>query len=409
MHLRSFEAVFGPKTDRWLVRTVAGLLVTNGVVQLLTGPSDEALEQARRLGVGTAATLGVIDAVYGGSGRISRVYLLDALVEFGWITAWALCLARSRRTVLVVDAGSPRNDPAEHVHDYLGRDGDPPAVLLADGRQEVARHGGEYVAGTVVSAECLDGTRDGALVGPQGTGFRVRLEDGRSVLARRLLLTTGLVDELPDVPGLTERWGRDVIHCPYCHGWEWRDDPLAVLATGPTAVQQALLFRQWSPDVTLIRHTAPEPRQEDRERMAARGIPVVAGKVVGLEVVDDRITGLRLVSGELVACRAVVVVPRFTVRSGLIDSLGLETEEVRTDDDVEGTRVPSTATGATEVPGVYVAGNVTDLHAQVLAAAAAGLTTATAINADLLEEDLRRAVAVRRPPDGHDRSDAPGD
>jgi thioredoxin reductase len=319
--------------------------------------------------------------------------------------AGALCLARSRRTVLVVDAGSPRNDPAEHVHDYLGRDGDPPGALLADGRQEVARHGGQCLAGTVVSAQRLDLPPGGS----DGPGFRVRLEGGRSVLARRLLLTTGLVDELPDVAGLAARWGRDVIHCPYCHGWEWRDEPLAVLGTGPTAVPQALLFRQWSTDVTLVRHTAGEPGQEERERLAARGIPVVAGEVSGLEVAQDRITGLRLVSGELVACRAVVVVPRFTVRSGLIDSLGLETEQVRTGDDVEGTRVPSAPTGATEVPGVYVAGNVTDLHAQVLAAAAAGLTTATAINTDLLEEDLQRAVAERRPVPRQEPSNAPGD
>ena len=308
--------------------------------------------------------------------------------------AGALCLARSRRTVLVVDAGSPRNDPAEHVHDYLGRDGDPPAALLADGREEVGRHGGQCLAGTVVSAERLDLPPGGS----DDAGFRVRLEDGRSVLARRLLLTSGLVDELPDVPGLAERWGRDVIHCPYCHGWEWRDQPLAVLGTGPTAVQQALLFRQWSADVTFVRHTAPEPGVEERERMAARDVAEVTGEASAVEVAGDRITGLRLVSGELVPCRAVVVVPRFTVRSGLIDSLGLETEEVRTGGHVEGDHIPSAPTGATGVPGVYVAGNVTDLHAQVLAAAAAGLRTATAINADLLEEDLRRAVADRAAP-----------
>jgi thioredoxin reductase len=323
--------------------------------------------------------------------------------------AGALCLARSRRRVLVVDAGSPRNDPAEHVHDYLGRDGDPPAALLADGREEVARHGGECVAGTAVSAERLDGSWDGSPDGRDDARFRVRLDDGRSVLARRLLLTTGLVDELPEVPGLAGRWGRDVIHCPYCHGWEWRDEPLAVLATGSTAVQQALLFRQWSADVTFVRHTGPAPGQEERERLAARGIADVVGEVAAVHVEEDRIAGLRLVSGELVPCRAVVVVPRFTVRSDVIDSLGLTTEEVRTDDDVEGSRVPSAPTGATDVPGVYVAGNVTDLHAQVLAAAAAGLTTATAINADLLEEDLQQAVAERRSAPCQGPPNAPGD
>lgn len=301
----------------------------------------------------------------------------------------ALCLARARRSVLVVDAGSPRNDPAEHMHNYLGREGDAPGALLADGRAEVARYGGECVAGSVVTAQALN-ARD------EDPRFCAALEDGSSVRARRLLLTSGIVDELPEVPGLAERWGRDVLHCPYCHGWEWRDEPLAVVATGPAAVQQALLFRQWSPDVTLVQHRAPEPTAEQREQLAARDIRVVPGEAAAVEVDGDRITGVRLGDGGLVPCRAVVVVPRFTARSEVIGSLGLGTEQEETAGHVEGTFVPSAPTGGTQIPGVYVAGNVTDLHAQVLAAAAAGLTTATAINADLLAEDLRRAVADRR-------------
>jgi thioredoxin reductase len=122
-----------------------------------------------------------------------------------------LALSRARRSVLVVDAGTPRNAPAGHVHNYLTRDGIPPAELLAAGRAEVTGYGGEILSGSVNSADPLD------------DGFQVTLTDGRVLLARRLLVTTGLVDELPDVPGLTERWGRDVLHCPYCHGWEVRD------------------------------------------------------------------------------------------------------------------------------------------------------------------------------------------
>jgi thioredoxin reductase len=302
--------------------------------------------------------------------------------------AGALCLARARRTVLVVDAGAPRNDPAEHVHNYLGRDGDAPGALLADGRAEVTGYGADVVDGTVVSARPAGD--DG-----HGVRFLLALEDGRSVRARRVLITTGLTDELPDVPGVAQRWGRDVVHCPYCHGWEWRDEPLAVLGTGPLGVQQAQLFRQWSHDITFVQHTAPAPDDEEREHLAALGIACVAGEVRRVEVSGDRITGLRLVSGELVPCRAVVVVPRFTVRSALIDSLGLRTAQVEEKGHAVGTYVPSAPTGGTDVPGVYVAGNVTDLHAQVLAAAAAGLTTATAVNADLQAEDLGRALAER--------------
>ncbi|MFI7495393.1 NAD(P)/FAD-dependent oxidoreductase [Kocuria sp. M4R2S49] len=305
--------------------------------------------------------------------------------------AGALCLVRARRTVLVVDAGAPRNDPAEHMHNYLGRDGDAPGALLADGRAEITGYGADVVDGTVVSARA---TGEGGC----DARFDLTLEDGRSVRARRVLITTGLTDELPDVPGLAQRWGRDVIHCPYCHGWEWRDEPLTVLGTGPTAVQQAQLFRQWSHDITLVQHTAPDPDDDERAQLSALGIACVSGEASGVEVVDDRIAGLRLVSGDLVPCRAVVVVPRFAVSSRLIDSLALSTAQEEEKGHAVGSYVPSAPTGGTDVPGVYVAGNVTDLHAQVLAAAAAGLKTGTAVNTDLLAEDLDRALA------GHGRT-----
>src|SRR5262249_21338110 len=162
------------------------------------------------------------------------------------------------------------------------------------------------VTGTAVSAE-----RDGA-------GFRVELEGGRAVLARRLLVTTGLVDELPDIPGLAARWGRDVVHCPYCHGWEVRDQIIGVLASGPMAVHQALLFGQLSPDVTMFQHTAPAPETDQRKQLAARGIRLVEGAVSALEVTDDRLTGVRLRTGELIPCQALAVQPRFTARAGLL-------------------------------------------------------------------------------------------
>src|SRR6185437_10938414 len=152
----------------------------------------------------------------------------------------ALMLARARRSVVVVDAGEPRNAPAAGVHGLLGRDGMPPAELLERGRAEVRSYGGEIVRGEV----------DG--VDRDGDRFAVRLAGGEIMHARRLLVTTGLVDELPEVPGLRERWGRDVVHCPYCHGWEVRDRAIGVLTTGPMSVHQTLLFRQWSADVVLF-------------------------------------------------------------------------------------------------------------------------------------------------------------
>src|SRR3954468_10099601 len=273
------------------------------------------------------------------------------------------------------------------MHNYLGRDGTPPGDLLATGRAEVAGYGGQVVRGDVVSAIRED---DG--------GFRATLADGRSARARRLLITTGLVDELPDVPGLRERWGHDVLHCPYYHGWEVRDRSIGVLSTGPGGVLKALLWRQWSADVTLFLHTGPAPTAEEAEQLAARGITVVTGEVAAVESDADRLTGVRLRSGRLVPCEALVVSPVFTARSALLASLGLPVEPVAAMGHTVGTAVPSGPMGATDVPGVWVAGNVTDLMAQVATAAAAGLQAGAAINADLLVEEVALAVAVRREP-----------
>ncbi|MFI5609605.1 NAD(P)/FAD-dependent oxidoreductase [Amycolatopsis sp. NPDC051903] len=294
----------------------------------------------------------------------------------------AVALARSRRSVLVVDAGEPRNAPAGHVHNYLAREGTPPAELLALGREEVLGYGGEVVRGEVTSAAALD-----------GGGFEVGLADGRTARARRLLVATGLVDELPDVAGVAERWGRDVLHCPYCHGWEARDRAIGVLATNPMAVHQALMWRQLSDDVVVFSHTAPEFDAEQRDHLAARGIRVVAGEVSALRVEGDELTGVELASGEVVAREVVVVAPRFTARAGVLEQLGLEPVETVVGGQVVGSAVAADATGATEVPGVWVAGNVADLKAQVVISAAAGLMAGSMINADLVAEDVRRARA----------------
>ncbi|MEU5283350.1 NAD(P)/FAD-dependent oxidoreductase [Streptomyces sp. NPDC020755] len=298
----------------------------------------------------------------------------------------ALTLARARRSVLVIDAGEPRNAPASHVHNYLGRESTPPGELLAIGRGEAAGYGAEIVEGRVASAERLPGER----------GFRVATEDGRSVEARRLLVTTGLVDELPPVPGLAERWGREVLHCPYCHGHEVADRPIGVLATGALAVHQALMWRQWSEDVTLFCHTGPEPTDEEYEELAARGVAVVDGEVTGLEVADDRFTGVRLAGGRVIPREALVVQARFVARSAVLESLGLVPVAQEMGGEVIGAYVPTDPTGATEAPGVWAAGNVTRLTEQVIGAAAAGLMAAAAINGDLIAADTRDAVEARR-------------
>jgi thioredoxin reductase/2-polyprenyl-3-methyl-5-hydroxy-6-metoxy-1,4-benzoquinol methylase len=293
----------------------------------------------------------------------------------------AVVLGRARRSVIVVDAGSPRNAPAAGVHGFLSRDGISPAELIETGRKEVEQYGGVVLRGEARAVRRIV------------DGFDVTLDDGRLVTARRLLVTTGLVDELPDVPGVRQRWGRDVVHCPYCHGWEIRDQPVGILGTGEWAVHQALLFRQWTSDLVLFTHTAPALTDEQAEQLAARGIRVVTGIVDSLEVIDDRITGVRLSDGTVIARNAVAVTPRFVASSQLLAILGLQpTSHPRG----VGEFIAADPTGMTEVPGVWVAGNVTDLMAQVVAAAAGGVTAAAAINADLIAEDTQRAVTEYR-------------
>ena len=295
----------------------------------------------------------------------------------------AVALARSRRSVLVVDAGEPRNAPAHGVHNLLGQEARPPVELLAAGRDEVRGYGGTVVEGTAV----------GARRGADGS-FTVELGDGGRVRARALLVATGLVDELPDVPGVAELWGTDVLHCPYCHGWEARDRAVGLLATSPLVMHGALLWRQLTDDVTVF---LPDPAlltDDDHERLAARGIAVVTGRVTALETADGRLSGVRLADGRVVARDVLVVAPRFTARSAVLAGLGLEPEELRMGDTVVGTAVPTGPDGATAVPGVYLAGNLTDLRGQVVTSAAQGLMAGARINAELVEHDT--ALAVQR-------------
>lgn len=297
----------------------------------------------------------------------------------------ALMLARSRRSVAVIDAGAPRNAPAEGVHGLLGRDGMPPGELLARGRTEVRTYGGQVVSGEVAG------------VRRSPTGFEVDLADGRRTRARRLLVTIGLVDELPDIPGLRERWGRDVIHCPYCHGWEARDRAIGVIGTGPMATHSALLFSQLSDDVTLFAHTMPPLTDEQWDQMAVRGISVVEGEVTGLEIDEagDRITGVQLAGGKVLPREVIAVGPRATLRAGFLDGVGLHPQEHPSG---VGEHLPADPTGRSAVPGVWLAGNVADPSAQVGTAAAAGAMAGAMINLDLVMEETDTAVTARNDP-----------
>jgi thioredoxin reductase len=288
----------------------------------------------------------------------------------------ALVLARARRRVAVVDAGAPRNAPAAHMHGFLSRDGLPPRDLLAIGRTEVESYGGRLIDGRVAGIES-----------DTGTGFHVSLGDGATLRTRRILIATGLRDELPDIPGVRERWGRDLLHCPYCHGYEVRDQPIAVLGGTPDAVAHAQLIRQWSADIILFPDT-DTLTADQRHQLTARSVGVVDGPVRRLVVTDDRLTGVELQDGRVIPRVAVFVRPVFVPENELLVTLGCAVDDrgwVVTD-----------ATGRTTTPGVWVAGNAANARAQVITAAGEGSTAAIAINADLVDDDIRHATSLLR-------------
>ena len=294
----------------------------------------------------------------------------------------ALILARSRRSVVVIDSGSPRNAPAEAVHGLLALDGTPPSEILRRGREQVRQYGGRVVQGEVVSAESAAPSADGDL------RFTVTLADGRSITARRILVATGLTDVLPQVPGLAEHWGHSVVHCPYCHGWEVRDEPIGVLAAGPASIGQALLFRQLTADLTYFAH-GTDLDAGNRARFAARGIRVIDTPVT--EIVTDEggaLVGVRLADGQVVARRVLGVGPRMQARTRGLEGLGLPMQDLPN----MGRGFASGPAGTTEVPGVWVAGNATDPAAQVGASAAAGALAAADINKMLAIADADAAL-----------------
>jgi thioredoxin reductase len=251
---------------------------------------------------------------------------------------------------------------------FLSRDGMPPADLLAAGRDEAAAYGVEFIAGQVVSIE---------------PGFSISLADGEGLEARRLLIATGAVDELPSIPGLRERWGNDFLHCPYCHGWEVRDQPLGVLGTGPAAVEHAQLIRQWTDDLSFFTHTH-DLTEAEREQLEARGIRVVDGEVRGIVVEGDRLKGVVLGDGRVVERAALFMRPTMRPRLQGLDGLGLQFDDLGF--------IRADRLGQTSVAGVWAAGNVANPRAQVITAAGEGSAAAIAINTDLVEEDARRAL-----------------
>lgn len=290
--------------------------------------------------------------------------------------AAALQVARQRRSVIVVDDGTPRNAPATHMHGYLGREGAPPTELAAIGREEVRSYGGEVLTGRAVAVTRTDDGR-----------FRVDLTGGHALLARRLVAATGLVDHLPDIDGVAEHWGRDVIHCPFCHGYEVRDRRIVQIVTHTMGLHPTPLYRHLSDALTLVVHDTDVVDDGAVETFEAAGIPVVRQPVRRVVAgADGRVSGVELADGRTLPADAVVVGTRFGARAEVFAGVGLTTTAHVTG---MGDVVEVDPMGQTPVPGIYAVGNVTDPSMQVLHAAAHGSRVGAMVAFSLADDDLR--------------------
>ncbi|MBF4584094.1 NAD(P)/FAD-dependent oxidoreductase [Curtobacterium sp. VKM Ac-2865] len=302
--------------------------------------------------------------------------------------AAALILGRSRRSVLVVDAGEPRNARAEGVHNYLGQEGAAPSDLLRTGREEVARYGVTVTAGRLVAATA------GPVADGDPVGFTATLDSGEQVSARRMVVASGAVDVLPEVPGLAEQWGRGVVHCPFCHGWEIRDRRIGVLVGTPFGAHHALMFRALSDDVTAFVVDPAFADDTARAGFAARGIRVVDAGVTRVLAVDGRLSGVELDDGSVVELDALATASTAEARVDGLEGLGLVAVDQFMGDHRIASAVPVGPTGATDVPGVWAAGNVASPMATVIASAAAGTMAGAAVHGDLVQADLAAALAL---------------
>ncbi|MCX7522587.1 NAD(P)/FAD-dependent oxidoreductase [Microbacterium sp. STN6] len=295
----------------------------------------------------------------------------------------ALMLGRARRRVLVLDAGQPRNRFAAHMHGVLGNEGADPAEFLQRARAEVAGYGVQ-----VRRAEA-------ASVRNEGSGLSVTTDDGRTLRCRRLVAASGLRDELPQIAGLAERWGIDVLHCPYCHGWEVRGQRFGVIANNAMAAHQAQLVRQWSDDVVFFAAGAGdgagvEVDEPLRDRLASRGVRVDDRAVREVVVAGGRLTGVRVDGGGVVALDAI-----FTAGTMRPNDEYLAGLELKRDETPVGSFLSVDGTGRTSNARVWAVGNLSVAGATVPLAIAAGAMAGGMVNMDLIEEEFDEAVAGR--------------
>lgn len=267
----------------------------------------------------------------------------DALIiggSFAGLSA-AMQLARANRAVCVVDGGEPRNRFAAASHGFFGQDGMPPRQMLAQARAKLAAYPSvRFVEGQAANAAA------------EASGYAVTLADGGQLAARKLILAFGLKDGLPDIPGLTERWGDTVNHCPYCHGYEFLHRPLGVISSHVHSAMQAQLLADWGP-TTFFLNGGDRPDAETAARLAARNVTIEPERIVALEGEAPSLAGIRLANERFVELAALFVAPRTSFQCAIAEQLGCALE-----DGPMGRVIQTDAMKQTSVPGVYAAGDI---------------------------------------------------
>ena len=282
----------------------------------------------------------------------------------------ALMLGRCRRSVLVFDAGRPRNAASLALHGYLTRDGVAPAEFLRMARAELRQYETVRLRDTeVTAAECRDAS------------FEVTTASGERFQARKLLIATGVVDNLPPVPGLRDLYGRSVFHCPYCDGWELRDQPIAIYGRGERALGLSLELTAWTSDLVLCSDGPSEIDAEGHARLARNGVSVREARIVRLEGTDGILNDVVFADHTRLARRALFFTTGQSQRSDLLVRLGCDFNDKGT--------VRTGKYETTHLPGLYVCGDASRAVQWVVVAASEGAEAAFAINTDLIKETLK--------------------
>jgi len=293
----------------------------------------------------------------------------DAIVvggSFAGLSA-ALYIARARRKVCVIDTAAPRNRFASASHGFFGQDGSKPQEMIARARDQLLQYPSvQWQSGAAVAAVA------------RNDGFDLRLATGETLAARKLVLAFGITDVLPDLPGLSQRWGKSVLHCPYCHGFEFADAALGVLYAAEGSVHQALLIAEWGP-TTLFLNGNELPDDATREKLLARGIAIEPAPVLRLEGPHTTLAAVVMADGRSIALQALFIAAPTRLTSDLAEQLGCAI-----DDGPFGPMVRTRADKLTTVPSVYAAGDIARAPHSVAWAASDGVMAGTALHRALV-------------------------